>query len=47
MWLHNSYKKAFTILEDGDKVSGENLLTSEEMKWIMGGTIQDLFPGAW
>lgn len=47
MSLDDRYNKAFTIMIDGNKVSGETLLSAEEENWIMGRTIQQLFPGAW
>jgi hypothetical protein len=53
------YLKAWSILDDapaaaqqaggssGGSGSASSVLTAEEREWVMGGTLQSLFPGAW
>eukprot|EP00884_Botryococcus_braunii_P020193 jgi/Botrbrau1/6858/Bobra.152_2s0017.1 len=48
-WVNQQYgyKKAWHILEAGDEALGEALLSETDARFIMAGTLQHLFPGAW
>jgi len=41
------YVNAWSVIEEGDKVTNSSLLTDEEKQFLYSGTLLSLLPGAW